>query len=129
EELRGVDFRMPLRAPIQALLHDVKVDLTQLRGLDRGSSILEEGGQDLPDVVLHFVGFDIDDGQVEVKQDRLDRHLEDHAPAYFRRSLFYPRDAVLVYPKRPRKRRGCYPSPRMERKAWTGSAKHYLQWM
>src|SRR5271166_6601775 len=60
-------------------LHDVKVDLTQLRGLDRGSSILEEGGQDLPEVVLPFVGFDIDDGQVEVKQDRLDRHLEDHS--------------------------------------------------
>src|SRR5271157_1408526 len=95
EELRGVDFRMPLRAPIQALLHDVKVDLTQLRGLDRGSSILEEGGQDLPEVVLPFVGFDIDDGQVEVKQDRLDRHLEDHTPAYFRGSLFYPRDAAF----------------------------------
>ena len=84
---------MPLRAPIQALLHDVKVDLAQLRGLDRGTSILEEGGQDLPEVVLPFVGFDIDDGQVEVKQDRLDRHLEDHTPAYLRGSLFYPRDA------------------------------------
>src|SRR5271157_2883838 len=95
EELRGVDFRMPFRAPIQALLHDVKVDLTQLRGLDRGSSIPEEGGQDLPEVVLPFVGFDIDDGQVEVKQDRLDRHLEDHTPAYFRGSLFYPRDAAF----------------------------------
>src|SRR5208283_2701248 len=59
------------------------------------SSLLEEGGQDLPEVVLPFVGFDIDDGQVEVKQDRLDRHLEDHTPAYFRGSLFYPRDAAF----------------------------------
>ena len=46
-------------------------------------------------MVLPFVGFDIDDGQVEVKQDRLDRHLEDHTPVYFRGSLFYPRDAAF----------------------------------
>src|SRR5271157_5019088 len=39
----------------------------------------------------------------------------------------WPSMTTLVYPKRPRKRRGCYPSPRMERKAWAGSAKHYHQ--